>query len=197
MQKTIIWAERIFYVILCAAVTARLMPAVFIHPQIAIYLASEFVGLMFIMIQRKGAVQDRPYALLIAFIGTSMPLLVVPDGERFAPEIITATLMLGGAVIALGGKLSLRRSFGLVAANRGVKTEGLYRVVRHPIYFGYITSHTGYLLLYFSVWNAAVFATAWIMLWLRAVEEEKFLMRDERYRQYAGRVRKRLIPCIF
>ena len=38
------------------------------------------------------------------------------------------------------GKLSLGRSFGLMPANRGVVSTGMYRLVRHPIYLGYLVT---------------------------------------------------------
>ena len=48
------------------------------------------------------------------------------------------------SLIALASLGTLGRSFGIVAANRGVKTRGPYRLVRHPAYFGYLMSYLGY-----------------------------------------------------
>lgn len=56
----------------------------------------------------------------------------------------------------VGAKLCLWRSFGLVAAHRGLKAGGLYAVVRHPMYAGYVISHVGYLLVAPSWWNLAI-----------------------------------------
>jgi protein-S-isoprenylcysteine O-methyltransferase Ste14 len=38
-------------------------------------------------------------------------------------------------------------------ANRGVVSSGLYRLVRHPIYMGYLITHAGFLLANPTVWN--------------------------------------------
>jgi protein-S-isoprenylcysteine O-methyltransferase Ste14 len=50
------------------------------------------------------------------------------------------------------------------------------------------------LLLYASPWNALVLSMAWLALWLRAGEEERFLLADPAYAEYAARVRYRLVP---
>ena len=104
-----------------------------------------------------------------------------------APDWITAPLIWTGTAIALAAKLSLRRSFGLVPANRGVKKSGAYRFVRHPMYTGYVLNHIGFLMLFFSVWNLVIYATCWVLLYLRAIEEERFLLQRSgicRLRQY-------------
>jgi protein-S-isoprenylcysteine O-methyltransferase Ste14 len=194
MRELIRVSEKIFLIILAATVIVRLAPAVPYHPQVLLFLFSELIGVFFILTQRKGDWAVSPYATGIAFFGTAAALLVRPEGTALAPEAVTVALTFTGAAIALFGKLSLRRSFGLVPANRGVKTGGLYAFVRHPIYCGYVINHVGLLLLYASWWNFAVLAFAWVMLWLRAVEEEKFLLTDPEYSAYAERVRYRIVP---
>ena len=47
--------------------------------------------------------------------------------------------------IIIAGKLTLGRSFGLMPANRGVVSSGIYRFVRHPIYAGYLITHVAFL----------------------------------------------------
>ena len=49
-----------------------------------------------------------------------------------------------GLIVVIVGKMSLGRSFGLMPANRGIVSTGLYRVVRHPIYLGYLITHVGF-----------------------------------------------------
>lgn len=196
MRELIRIFEKIFLLTLAAIVIMRMAPAVPRHPQLMLFLASELVGLLFILTQRKGDWTASPRAAAIAFLGTAAPLCAVPSGQLLVPELVTTVFTLLGAGIALLGKLSLRRSFGLIAANRGVKTGGMYAFVRHPIYCGYIINHIGVLLLYASPWNALVFATAWLAFWLRAGEEERFLLADPAYGDYAARVRYRLLPGI-
>ena len=54
--------------------------------------------------------------------------------------------MLIGLYVQISAKVILGRSFGLIAANRGIKVAGPYRIVRHPIYAGYTIIHVGFLL---------------------------------------------------
>ena len=63
----------------------------------------------------------------------------------FLPQLGFCVILIG-LILHLGAKLNLRRSFGIVPADRGVKTLGLYAFVRHPMYLGYMVAHVGFLL---------------------------------------------------
>jgi protein-S-isoprenylcysteine O-methyltransferase Ste14 len=92
--------------------------------------------------------------------------------------------------------LSLGRSFGIVPANRGVRTGGPYRFVRHPAYSGYVLTGAGYLLENPSIRNACLFAVVTLAQAVRIVEEERTLAGDPAYRAYARRVRSRVVPYV-
>jgi protein-S-isoprenylcysteine O-methyltransferase Ste14 len=94
-------------------------------------------------------------------------------------------------------KLVLRRSFGIAPANRGVKISGPYRLMRHPMYFGYLLTHIGILILMPSLWNLAIYAVAWFAQIFRLLAEERLLGEDENYRAYQSQVRYRLLPGLF
>ena len=100
-------------------------------------------------------------------------------------------------VIVIAGKVSLGRSFGLMPANRGVVSSGLYRLVRHPIYMGYLITHVGFVLANGTFGNIAIFLGADITLMIRAVYEERVLARDSAYREYQSKVRWRVLPGLF
>ena len=91
----------------------------------------------------------------------------------------------------------LGRSFGLVPANRGVVASGPYLLVRHPIYSGYLITHIGFLLAHPSAWNIAILLVADTALIVRALYEERILVRDEQYREYCSRVGWHLVPGVF
>ena len=61
----------------------------------------------------------------VAFSGTFLPLMISKGGEAWFPQV-GIVLMIFGFIIHVSAKLSLRRSFGLVAANRGIKVKGMY-----------------------------------------------------------------------
>ena len=133
MANLIRLAERVFLILLSLSVIARLAPAFVTHPQVAIFLASELVAVVLLLIQRRGEWTVEPRPVLIAFIGTGVALLVVPEGVTIASNAVSSTLILTGGAIALAAKLSIGRSFGVVPANRGVKRGGTYRLIRHPM----------------------------------------------------------------
>ena len=132
----------------------------------------------------------------LAAAGTFIVLMVGKGGAPIHAGF-GFVLILIGLAIHVGAKLSLWRSFGLVAANRGVKTMGLYRFVRHPMYAGYVLSHVGFLLAAPSWWNLAVYLITWTLLVARIEAEERTLGEDVSYRDYEQRVRYRLLPGVY
>ena len=117
-----------------------------------------------------------------------------PDpGPWWTFEVLQA-LGFAFAILAL---LFLGRSFGVVAAIRGVKTSGVYRLVRHPVYAGYLAAYGGYVLENPSTRNMMLFALGTGAQIVRIREEERVLVRDPAYRAYSGRVRYRLIPFVY
>jgi protein-S-isoprenylcysteine O-methyltransferase Ste14 len=92
---------------------------------------------------------------------------------------------------------ALGRSFGIVAANRGVKTAGLYSFVRHPAYTGYLVSYLGYVGENPSLRNAVLLVAGTAAQVVRISEEERMLSFDQAYRAYLARVRRRLIPFVY
>lgn len=119
------------------------------------------------------------------------------QGDVIAPLAVTATLQIGGIVWQIMSKISLGRSFGLLPANRGVVTRGAYKVVRHPIYLGYLANYVGFLLASYSHYNLCLFSALVFFQILRILEEEKLLKRDPQYLAYMSRTRFRLIPGVF
>lgn len=196
MTDLIRWGERLFLIPLSLGVIVRLAPELGEHPHFVLFLVSELVGVALLLIQRRGETTTAFYPILVAFVGTGVALLVAPTGQRLISDQASLALILTGSAIALAAKLFLGRSFGVVPANRGVRAAGVYRLVRHPMYAGYMINQLGFLLVFFSLHNVVIYAIAWTTLWLRTSEEEKFLRRDPAYQTYAARVRFRLIPGV-
>ena len=120
--------------------------------------------------------RDRRLALCIPHRsgGNILPLLVRPEnGAQLVPVAVTTTLMMAGLCVNISAKLFLNRSFGVVAANRGIKRGGPYRLVRHPMYFGYILTQVGFVLASFKLTTLALYLVAWTFQILRIREEEK------------------------
>ncbi|MGD2133640.1 MAG: isoprenylcysteine carboxylmethyltransferase family protein [Maricaulaceae bacterium] len=192
-------AEQVIVAVLYVFLVWRLLPDPLAVPSFyrLMLILSEGVIVGFILARRptdRFSMNPRDWA--IAFGGTLAGLLVGPGGEPISVVAGTTFLCLGLA-IHLGAKLSLRRSFGLVAADRGVMVGGFYRFVRHPMYFGYFVAHCGYLLAAPSLWNLSVYLANWALLAARILAEEKVLKQNPEYVAYAEQVRYRVIPGVF
>lgn len=163
----------------------------------ALLLLSEGVIVVFLIVRRtSNNISLRPREWLAAIVGTTAPLLVSKTEEP-AFLGLGVFLLLSGMATQVSAKLSLRRSFGLVPANRGIKTGGAYRFARHPMYLGYMISHVGFLLLAPTFWNAAVYAICWACLLFRIEFEERLLSEDPFYQAFKRKVRFRLLPGVY
>ena len=190
--------ERGFLVALSLTAVVRVAPAVSAEPRNALILASEFLGVAFILLRRPALNSDQsPYATAVAFLGTAAPLLVIAPGGGLIPMALGFWIMVAGLLLNISAKLALNRSFGLAAANRGVKRAGPYRLVRHPMYAGYAATQVTFLLLNPCLWNMSVYLLAWSVQILRIQAEEKVLLEDPAYRAYADAVPHRLVPGFY
>lgn len=135
---------------------------------------------------------------LLATTATCAGLLIIP-GVMLVPALVPlgVALAVGGNVVQAWAKLVLRRSFGVAPANRGLKLNGPYKVVRHPMYAGYALVHMGVLILMFSPINVVIYAIGWWAQILRILAEEWLLSQDPQYAEYMTKVRWRLIPGVF
>lgn len=160
-------------------------------------LVSEGLAVLLILIRRPAASISRSTRdWIVALAATGLPLLVTRGGTPFQPSL-GGLLMLIGLAMHLGALLSLRRSFGVVAANRGLRADGLYTLLRHPMYAGYMVTNVGFLLAFPSWWNLAIYLTDWTLQVSRILAEERVLTDDPDYRRYMARVPYRLFPGVF
>jgi protein-S-isoprenylcysteine O-methyltransferase Ste14 len=94
-------------------------------------------------------------------------------------------------------RLYLGRHFGLLPANRGIVTGGPYRLMRHPIYSGWLLLILGYVMAYSNSWNIGIPLLSLPFLIWRIDLEEKHLSKDPEYHVYLAKTPYRLIPCIY
>jgi protein-S-isoprenylcysteine O-methyltransferase Ste14 len=162
-------------------------------------LASEALVVVLTVFRRAAGMVDRSVeARLLTAISILGPPLVQPSNVGpLAPELATVLVSACGLSVVIGGKLSLGRSFGLMPANRGVVSTGLYRLVRHPIYMGYLLTHIAFLAANPTLWNLVMLMSSDAALLARAVCEERTLARDDAYRGYQQVVRWRVLPGVF
>jgi protein-S-isoprenylcysteine O-methyltransferase Ste14 len=153
---------------------------------------------------------DKVLAPLMA-LSVSFPLVIVAGlDHRFgwSPLFPLWLIVLGFLLISLGYAFAAwalieNRFFSSVVriqVDRGhvVCDSGPYRIVRHPGYAGNMLALPGMVLALSSTWTLIPAAVALIIAVIRTVLEDQTL-QDELpgYRDYARRVRYRMIPGIF
>ena len=161
-------------------------------------LVSELLVVLLTVVRRPAVLVDRATsARVVAALSMIGIYFIRPVGTPLAPDWSTAMVSGAGLLVIIAAKLTLGRSFGLLPANRGIVSHGIYRVVRHPIYAGYLVTHAAFLVAHPTVWNAALLVTSDTALLVRAVYEERTLARDSAYATYMQQVRWRVVPGCF
>jgi protein-S-isoprenylcysteine O-methyltransferase Ste14 len=156
------------------------------------------IGILYLFRRQPIAVNRSPLAWAAATVGCSGMLLARPAYEPVGGlEPLYLVLQFAGVIFALLTLLKLGRSFGIVAANRGLTTTGPYGVVRHPLYVGYLATMTGYLFENPSLPNIIVLGAVAAAQVVRIDQEERCLAADPDYRAYQQRVRFRLLPYVY
>ncbi|NUA29442.1 methyltransferase family protein [Cupriavidus basilensis] len=151
------------------------------------------------LIVRVPARRDWSLVAVLCSLGGTYYFMAIQlaPGTRIVPEAIGAGLQIAGLAWQIFAKASLRYSFGILPANRGIVSDGAYRLVRHPIYLGYLVTDIGFLLANFGVQNVLVFAGQFVLQGIRIAREEALLSEDPEYRAYRGKVRYRVLPGVF
>lgn len=125
----------------------------------------------------------------ITFVQSAPP---APALVRAAQVVTVAAIVLGTACL-----INLGRSFGILVAIRKVKTDGLYSVIRHPMYGTDILWRVGIILKNPCPVNFAIFVLSSGCYVYRALLEERYLSRWPEYRDYMQKVRYRFLPGLF
>ena len=192
------YIETAFLTALLAWQASRLWPAIGHDPTNIALLVSDALPVVLVLFGRRAqAVTQKPIDWITAYGATLAPILLAPGGEPIANTQLCGALMVLGLILSLYGKLSLARSFGLVAANRGVHRLGPYRVVRHPIYAAYLVTQLGFVLINPTFNNIALVAAGLALQVIRLKAEEDLLGQDPVYASYMTKVPYRLAPGVF
>jgi protein-S-isoprenylcysteine O-methyltransferase Ste14 len=193
--------EKLFVVALFAALALRMFNAVGKGASWLnlLQLSAEGIVVVLILLRKPASVVSmRPLDWLLAVGATAGPLLIRPgEAGPFGPPVIAASLMIAGLVCQIYAKLTLRFSFGVVPANRGLKVGGPYKIVRHPIYLAYLIGQVGFLLLNPTLWNAGVYVASLIVQIFRIAAEERLLALDEGHAAFRRTTPYRLVPGLY
>ncbi len=143
----------------------------------------------------------------LALIGNVALLVFCAFDHRFAWSPVPPYVsMAGDVLIALGFLINFfvfrENSYGAstiqVVEDQKVISTGLYARVRHPMYVGVLVMIIGVPLALGSWWELAFLALVLPVLIWRILDEEKLLKNDlPGYREYAQKVRYRLVPYLW
>jgi protein-S-isoprenylcysteine O-methyltransferase Ste14 len=152
---------------------------------------------------------DKVVTTLTIFPALGTPIVAGLD-ERFgwSPDLALAVHLVGLAFIVLGQGLF---TWGMVSnkffstvvriqeeRDHAVASGGPYRVVRHPGYVGYITASFATALALGSLWALVPAAITLGLFVVRTALEDRTLQEElPGYKEYAGRVRYRLLPGVW
>jgi protein-S-isoprenylcysteine O-methyltransferase Ste14 len=165
---------------------------------IVFFAQQTLVALAYLIRRPARLVSRRLDDWLLAFGGTFAGVLFRPDGRHPDWGVHTGlVLQLLGVAIVVASLLTLGRSFGFAAADRGVVIRGPYAVIRHPMYASYLLLQSGYLLQSLSIRNAAVLLCGSLCNAGRALAEERLLANNGKYTAYRSHVRWRMIPGVW
>ena len=169
------------------------------QPSLALLLMliGELLTLALVLTAKRADSRDWHWkSVLPTVAGTFYFLLVSFDAtpNAIAPAVLTDTLQIIAIIWQIAAKIALGRAFGLLPANRGLVTSGLYRWLRNPIYAGYVANWAGFILAYASLYNLGVLVGLVILLVIRIQREELTLASNKAYAQYREQTRFRLVP---
>jgi protein-S-isoprenylcysteine O-methyltransferase Ste14 len=140
---------------------------------------------------------------LRAFLSTIFPVFLLPcllRADNPSSGLLAYTgvgLELCGVVLSQVSRLYMGRSFGILPGNRGIVSNGPFRLIRHPIYAGWFLLTLGYVASSPSMLNCLITITMLPFMMWRIRLEEDLLAADPDYRRYRAMVPFRLLPGLY
>ena len=167
-------------------------------PQLSTIINFAFCTLagIFLLIRRAPKSESRVLIEWFSAVGGTFAVLLFRPVAGYDHVVLT-TVQIAGVCFSLTGLMSLGRSFGIVPANRGIQSHGLYRFIRHPMYAGYVVTFACFVAQNPSPSNLLLYMSFIAFKVLRITMEEAHLSQDPKYVEMKSRVRWRLIPFVW
>ena len=153
--------------------------------------------ILFLTRRLSAATTTRPWDWIVGLAGTLFPFFFEAESSAYSWKLVGTALQLAGFSITTLAILNLGRSIGIIAANRGVKTAGLYQVVRHPMYAGYLITYAGYIAAYPTLRNVALTLLTAFAVDQRARAEERLLGAVPAYAALLRQTPWRFVPFLY
>jgi len=120
-----------------------------------------------------------------------------PETGSDAMKDISFGILIAAHLLGIISLFNLGKSFGVLIANRKIKTGGIYSIVRHPMYVTDLLFRIGYVVSHFNLFAATLLLLSGACYVYRALLEERFLAADQDYADYMKKVKYRFIPYIY
>lgn len=165
------------------------------------FIVPNLVMAWFILVRQRFVAIDRDcwhQAIALVAFFSGIAFMGQPATAGPTAVVVSQALLLTANLLGLVTLFNLGTSFGILIACRQVKTGGLYRYLRHPMYATDILLRIGYLIGHRTLLTASLFVLSTACYVWRAILEERFLAaQGPAYRAYMARVRYRFIPGVF
>lgn len=198
---TTTWVKKALCLLVMLAVIDRAWQVYRFSPRLSllILVISECVTLFLLLFSRDSKREDGSMIPVVFALGGSFFLLVanLDSGQALVRKEYAEGLQLVGLSLSLSAKFFIGLRFGLIPANRGIVSGGPYRLVRHPIYLGYLLTHIGFLLSCYTSRNLLLIVVVYSFQIGRIIFEERLLGLEPAYAAYMEKVRWRLVPFLF
>jgi protein-S-isoprenylcysteine O-methyltransferase Ste14 len=177
----------------------------------ALFVGSYFLrrdpGLLVRRMQLKEKERDQRIIVKLAnlafFLGFLFPGLDFRYGWSGVPAwacvLADACVFLGYAIVFfVFRENSYTSRIVEVVEGQKVVTTGPYSLVRHPMYAGLVLMYLSTPIALGSFWALGFFVPVIVLIVVRALDEERVLVRDlEGYKEYTRMVRYRLVPRVW
>ena len=170
-----------------------------VQPLALVFLAPNLLVLLLVLVRRRAQIVGEgvlDWSLPLA-ASVAPQLLVAISAPPIAPPWVALGCMVLGALLSFAAMVCIGKSFGIFPANRGVKQNGPYGVIRHPMYLGYALWQLGFVLANPGPANAVVLIVALGLQVWRIEREERVLSTDPAHGVYRSRVRAKLVPLVY
>ncbi len=149
------------------------------------------VNMALFLVRREPTRTGNAFDALIAILG-SFSISLMPQAHQTTAA--SAAVQVVGLMFWLWALTTLGRSFGIAPADRGLKTSGPYRLVRHPVYVGELIVSAGVVVANPTWLAAGTLALWWLLQCWRMVREERVISGYEGYR---AATRWRVLPGVW
>ena len=170
-----------------------------VNPRLSVFLivVTETIVAVFLVIRRNPDETLHSWQTWVTTTcGTLAPFLLRPV-DATADVLIGNVFQISGFLLQIFALLALNRCIGLLPAYRGVKSSGLYALVRHPLYMAYVITFFGFAINNPSLANFGIILGATGFLVMRIRYEESLLYKYADYVDYASRTRWHLMPGVW